>query len=212
MRRRPPGSEARRGGEVRAEHASESGPDPTRAPATAPAGSPPCRGRAVPARRPERRSAVPPCRGPVQPAGGEDRLDHAHVRHRVLRLDGQRHAIEDGVREPIGLTCVGVGRVERQRLGGGRDRRIAAGDDEDPRRPVGRDVERDLDRDPALGAVDVDPLVRLRAGRAGECGDTTLEVEDRARHRVDAEAGSRVIEACTRVGSEAKSIRDRLTE
>jgi chemotaxis protein histidine kinase CheA len=38
----------------------------------------------------------------------------------------------------------------------------------DPARPVGRRVERNLDLDPALGAQDVDPLVGLELGRAGE--------------------------------------------
>ena len=82
---------------------------------------------------------------------------------------------------------VRVGRVERQRLGRGGDRRVAAGRDEDLGRAVGRDVERDLDRDPAVRAVDVDPLVGLGPRRAGERRDARRELEDAAGQHVDAE-------------------------
>ena len=83
----------------------------------------------------------------------------------------------------------------------GRDRRIAAGGHEDPRRPVGRDVERDLDRDPALGAVDVDALVGLGPRRAGERRDARRRTRgSRWSARRRPMAGSRTIAAWTRVG------------
>ena len=80
------------------------------------------------------------------------------------------------------------------------------------RRPVGRDVERDLDRQPPVRAVDVDALVGLHPGRAGERGDAVVELEDRAGQ--DVHAGRRIADdrRLTDRGSASNSIRDRLTE
>ena len=146
-------------------------------------------------------------------AGREQRLDHPQVGDRVRRLDRQRRPVEDRVGEPVGLAGIGVGRLERQRLGRGRDRRVPAGGDVDPRRAVGRDVERDLDRDPSLGAVDVDPLVGLGPRRAGEGRDPVVELEDRRwsgrRPRWPGRAGSPPGRGR---GSAPNSIRDRFTE
>ena len=117
-----------------------------------------------------------------------------------------------GVGEAIRLARVRIGDVEGQRLGRGCDRRVAARGHEDPGRAVGRDVERDLDGDPALGAVDVDPLVRLRARGAGERRDPGVEARGSALVTVSTPStGSRVMAAWTRVGSAPNSIRDRFT-
>ena len=94
---------------------------------------------------------------------------------------------------------VRVGRVEGQGLGRGRDRRVAAGGHEHPRRAVGRDVERDLDRDPALRPVDVDPLVGLGPRRAGEGRDARRRTRGRRwSGRRRPRAGSRRMAAWTR--------------
>src|SRR4029079_2171177 len=56
-------------------------------------------------------------------------------------------------------------------------------------RPIGRDVERDLYRDQPGRAVDVDPLIGLDSGRAGERRGAGGELEDRAGQDVDAGLG-----------------------
>ena len=61
-------------------------------------------------------------------------------------------------------TRVGIGRLEGQRLGRRRDGRVAAGRHVDLRRPVGRDVERDVDRDPAARSRRRGPAGRAPAG------------------------------------------------
>jgi hypothetical protein len=59
---------------------------------------------------------------------------------------------------------------------------------DDARRSIGRDVERDLDQQPAFGSHEMDPLVVLELGRAGEGGVATAEVEHGRRQRVGTEA------------------------
>ena len=83
-------------------------------------------------------------------------------------------------RRTVHLDAVRIGRWRTSRISmagatGGSPPAV----DEDPRRPVGRDVERDLDLDPAGRAVDVDPLIGLDPRRAGERGDAAREAQER---------------------------------
>ena len=70
-------------------------------------------------------------------------------------------------------------------------RRVAAGGPEDARRSVGRDVERDLDQQPAGRADQVDPLVVLDLRRARERRLAPAEVEHGRRQDVGAERAGR---------------------
>ena len=67
-------------------------------------------------------------------------------------------------RRTLGLDRVGVGRLERQHLVAGATGGSPPGRDVDVRRPVGRDVERDVDRDPAGRSRRRGPAGRARPG------------------------------------------------
>ena len=85
-------------------------------------------------------------------------------------------------------TLVRVGRRHLDDLEVGRDRRVAARRQDDARRTVGRDVERDLDQQPTGRADEVDALVVLDLRRARERRLAAAEVEHGRREDVGAEA------------------------
>ena len=53
--------------------------------------------------------------------------------------------------------------------------------------PVGRSIERDLDLNPALGAGDVDPLIRRKLRSTRECRGTRTEIQYTRRQAIDLE-------------------------
>ena len=106
-------------------------------------------------------AALVPSLTPPARARREQLLDHAQVRDGIRgshrRGDPPRIAAANAPpRRAYGSAGAKLDRLRRRR-----DRRVAPRRDEEHASAVGRDVERDLDRDPALRAVDVDALVRL---------------------------------------------------
>ena len=77
--------------------------------------------------------------------------------------------------------------------------------------PGRRDVERNLDQDPARGPVDVDPLIGLQLGGAGEGRWRPSKSSNAEVNTSVPKAGSRLITPRTRVGSVPNNIRVALT-
>ena len=111
--------------------------------------------------------------------GGEDLFDDRHVAEGVLGGRRQRKAVAYGAGEGVPLHRVLVARRELvDGLVGGHGR-VAARRQDNSRRQVGRDVERDLDLQATVGAEQVDPLIGLELGGTRECRLAAPEVEHR---------------------------------
>ena len=132
---------------------------------------------------------------PLAGAGrSKNGVDDGHVGDAFFEGDGDGGAFEDGAREGVALERVLVD--DGEGFGGDAGAEdVAAVVGEQACGAIGRGVERDLDFDAALCAVELHALVRDELRAAGEDGVTCGEVEERGGEAISVELRVAVDEA-----------------